>query len=676
MDGSVLVTHEAVVPPLVAPSAPTEKGRVPQAQAGATSLAKLPHSSLAAPSQRAAADGHKATIVGAYFPRGGLSVPREQLEQRPRLPPEEDIIGKVFDQRYEILSKVGAGGMAVVYRGRHVIIDKPVAIKVLRSEHMRQEEVAQRFLQEAQLASRIKHPNVVDVSDYGQLASNRLCYYVMEYLEGETLADRIDHGDPIGAEEAIEFTQQVLAGLQVAHDAGVIHRDLKPDNIFLTRDPQTGGTQAKILDFGIARAIDRKTRLTAAGTVIGTPEYMSPEQAQGHEIDGRSDLYALGVILFEMLTGRVPFNANTTLAALTQHVYEPPPKLGEACPELAPLQHIETVLERLMAKTREERPDSCIHAAELLLAALEKDRRAIKLAEVSRSTATGERPRRNTVEIGSNSVVFKVDDDDDDLPDFDAPRDDVRHPGDPVSMVRGDTGQVQPRAFGVSERYRTKKPSVIVSRDEGVERFEKPMPPMPKMQVAPPVVTPAPTSERSGKGWIVVLSLTAAIAGAALTVYLFQQFRHKPPPATIAPVGQVSPTADVPVSIVDKPQPIPVLEPSQVTLTFASSPPGAEVRSLSGSLGLTPFSLQVPVDEVAQTFTFELAAHESVVREFVPNVDSEITVVLEPTRARKRRAKRSAESSEADAVKPTKRKSSSDNEFLLSDLKDPFAKDE
>lgn len=686
MDGAVLVAEQAVVPPLVARSVPTAKGGVPKpTKSGARSLAKMPGSSVAAPrmaghiggQKPVQQQGHKATIVGAFFPKGGLSIPRSQLEQRPRVPPEEDLIGKVFDQRYEILSEIGSGGMAVVFRGRHVIIDKRVAIKVLRSEHMRNADVAQRFLQEAQLASRIKHPNVVEVSDYGQLAANRLCYYVMEYLDGQSLADRIDLGEPIGPAEAIELAQQILAGLQVAHDAGVIHRDLKPDNIFLTTDPQTGGTLAKILDFGIARALDRKTRLTAAGTVIGTPEYMSPEQAQGHEIDGRSDLYALGVIVFEMLTGKVPFDANTTLAALTQHVYDPPPALHEVCPELPPLEHIGAVLERLMAKSREDRPESCEHASELLLAALERDRRAIERGPTP--VPVSARPKRTTMEIGSNSVVVKVDDDDvDDLPDFDAPHDDVRHPGDPVSMVRGDTGQVQPRDFGVSERYRRKKPSVIVSRDEGVERFEKPKP-MPKMQVAPPVVVPEPEPEpANGRGWIVVLSLVAAVVGAAVTVYLFQQFRNQPAQPAPAPVGQAVPVVAEPPATSAPLHPPRVAATPEVTLTFASMPSGALVKGPEGSLGHTPLSLRVLPTKSPRAFTFELPEHRPETRKFVPDTDSEITVVLQPTGKKQRRKARptSPKQPPAAAPKVPQKSQKPAGDLALSDLKDPFAGDE
>ncbi|MGB1016693.1 MAG: hypothetical protein ACPG4T_21320, partial [Nannocystaceae bacterium] len=236
----------------------------------------------------------------------------------------------------------------------------------------------------------------------------------------------------------------------------------------------------------------------------------------------------------EMLTGKVPFSADTMLSALTQHVFEPPPGLKDVCPELPNLKHLEAVLGMLMAKSPDQRPDSCNHASELLLAALEKDRRAIDAGPRVRGR------RKKTIEIGSNSVVIKVDeDDDDDLPDFDAPKarePEIRH-CDEVSIVRGDTGQVQPRTFGVSERYRRgKQPSVIVARD-GVERFEKPTPP-PQIRPAPPVQAPPESASAGNRGWIIGLSLVAAIIGAGLTVYLFQTFRQKSAPT---PVGMVAP---------------------------------------------------------------------------------------------------------------------------------------
>ncbi|MCA9663409.1 MAG: protein kinase, partial [Myxococcales bacterium] len=172
---------------------------------------------------------------------------------------EEALVGRVLDQRYRIDAKIGAGGMGIVYRATHVIIDKPLALKVLRSEHAAQHQVVQRFLQEAQLASRIKHPNVVDISDYGQLGVGAAAYYVMEYLSGRTLAQAISAEGRLAPGRAVDVAIQVARGLGAAHDRGIVHRDLKPDNVFLTSGPE-GQELAKILDFGIARGLYKTTR--------------------------------------------------------------------------------------------------------------------------------------------------------------------------------------------------------------------------------------------------------------------------------------------------------------------------------------------------------------------------------------------------------------------------------
>ena len=277
-----------------------------------------------------------------------------------------DLAGQVLDDRYRLEAKIGSGGMGVVYRATHTVIGKEVAVKILREEHVAQADIMDRFLQEARLASQIRHPNVVEISDFGRTPSGG-AYYVMEMLHGHSLAWRIDRGERLGPRRALEVAAQVASGLGAAHALGVIHRDLKPDNVFLCESPMApGGLLAKILDFGIARVVGRKTRITKMGAVVGTPEYMSPEQARGEEVDHRSDLYALGVILFEMLVGRVPFQGDTVMGTLTRQMFDVPPRLSEAGPGLAGLAATERLLARLLAKNRDERPVSAEHVARLL----------------------------------------------------------------------------------------------------------------------------------------------------------------------------------------------------------------------------------------------------------------------------------------------------------------------
>jgi eukaryotic-like serine/threonine-protein kinase len=252
----------------------------------------------------------------------------EEEEPAPRR--AETYVGYIIDGRYHVEAIIAQGGMGVVYRGRHRLIDKAVAIKVLRPELADNREITQRFLTEAQAASSIGNEHIVDITDYGELPDGAT-YIVMEYLEGEALGQAIERAkDLIPVPEILAISRQVCDGLQHAHNAGIVHRDLKPDNIFLTHR----GKQerfVKILDFGIAKVASSQNQLTRAGRIFGTPHYMSPEQARGEELDNRADIYSMGVILYEMLSGRLPFEGENPLGILTQHMYTEPRPLHELC---------------------------------------------------------------------------------------------------------------------------------------------------------------------------------------------------------------------------------------------------------------------------------------------------------------------------------------------------------
>jgi tRNA A-37 threonylcarbamoyl transferase component Bud32 len=294
------------------------------------------------------------------------------------------LLGTVLDRRYRLDSVIGEGGMGLVFKATHVLIGKPLAVKLLRREHIDAPDVARRFLLEARVASSLKHPNVVDISDFGEVEGGG-AYYVMELLEGRTLASRIDQDGPLSAAEAVVCATQICAGLSAAHAMGVVHRDLKADNVFLA-DPRHGEQHpiVKLLDFGIARAGPR--RITVMGAVLGTPEYMSPEMAQGHDVDQRADLYALGVMLFEMLTGSVPFYDKEIAKTLELHVFAPRPTLASRKPELAKLVRIGELVDSLMAIAREQRPRDAEEVMRLLRTAWAHDLDADSAAVVQRAT--------------------------------------------------------------------------------------------------------------------------------------------------------------------------------------------------------------------------------------------------------------------------------------------------
>ena len=291
-----------------------------------------------------------------FCPQDGAALPNA-AGQRPTQALYDALIGTTVDGRYMIEAKLGEGGMGLVYAARHVIIDKRVAMKVLKAEANEDPTAGQRFIQEAKSASKIRHANIVDITDFGQLTDGS-AYFVMEYCEGPTLGDAIRQG-PLSAARCITVAAQMARGLKAAHDQGIIHRDLKPENVFLL-EREGEADFVKIVDFGIAKISGANlgmatSRLTQAGMVLGTPEYMSPEQATGKETDHRVDEYALGCMMYEMLTGDVPYRGESSAGTLTKHVFDPivPPR--KARPDLNIPPTLDEVVVKAMAKSAGER---------------------------------------------------------------------------------------------------------------------------------------------------------------------------------------------------------------------------------------------------------------------------------------------------------------------------------
>ena len=229
-----------------------------------------------------------------------------------------NLIGKMIGNRYEILKEVGAGGMATVYKAKDHVLKRNVAVKVLRDEYTTDTDFIRRFNSEAEAAANLQHPNIVSVYDVGHEEESNLYYIVMELIKGKTLKDIINKDGVLSWKWAINIAIQIAAALELAHKNGLIHRDIKPHNIIITEDGV-----AKVTDFGIAKAVSNST-ITAFGKTIGSVHYFSPEQAKGGITDEKSDLYSLGVVMYEMLTGRVPFDADTPVSIALKHMQEPP----------------------------------------------------------------------------------------------------------------------------------------------------------------------------------------------------------------------------------------------------------------------------------------------------------------------------------------------------------------
>ena len=285
----------------------------------------------------------------------------------------ESYVGFIVDGRYHIESVIAQGGMGVVYFARHRLIDKPVALKILRPELVHNREITARFLTEAQAASAIGSEHIVDITDYGELPDGAT-YIVMEYLDGLSLNQRIRRsGGLLPLPTVLSIAREIAEGLQRAHDASIVHRDLKPDNVLLI----TKGKQedfVKILDFGIAKVQSSQNQTTTAGRIFGTPHYMSPEQGRGDELDHRTDIYSLGVILYEMVTGHVPFDGENPLGILTQHMYVEVKSLSSQCEPERVTPALECVVARCLMKDPKHRYSS--------MAELDEDLRRLQNVEV------------------------------------------------------------------------------------------------------------------------------------------------------------------------------------------------------------------------------------------------------------------------------------------------------
>lgn len=480
----------------------------------------------------------------------------------PRLVTEEAqeddrFIGKLVSDRYRVLRKIGEGGMGVVYEALHEAIEKKIALKVLHARYSSSQVVVSRFKQEAISASRIKHQNVIDVFDFGQLGDGS-CFIAMEYLEGLDLGASLERRRKFGPEESIRIAVQMCRALGLGHARGVVHRDLKPENVFLQRTPE-GKEAVKIVDFGIAqlRGKDdpaeqeeqtRRRRLTKTGMIFGTPEYMAPEQARGATIDQRSDIYSTGVILYELLTGAVPFLGESFLEVLNQHVQTAVPPFVRANPEVDVSEELERAVLRALEKDPDYRYATMADFATALLRTPEGRKARVHVTPLSEEEEDDERrevlienSRYPKAEAGGSTAMF------------------------------GSAGE----------------PS-------------EPPPPPPSVEMP----------KSSSKGLFLLLGI--ALLCAAAIVYFFLGVG----PSPMAPQKQQAARAEEP-TVSDKeaeqtaPTPVPsppVIEPSEprkVLLRVTSEPPGAVVKKDGFQVcDTTPCAVSVNFGE-AVTFTAE-----------------------------------------------------------------------
>ncbi|HPB51019.1 MAG TPA: serine/threonine-protein kinase [Myxococcota bacterium] len=304
----------------------------------------------------------------------------------------DPLIGKLIGGRFEVISRLGAGGMGVVYRARQVGIDRIVAIKTLLKDRATDEKVVARFKNEARAVSRLNHPNTIRIFDFGQMDDGTL-YFAMELLEGRSLDKAIRQDAPVSARRTLHIMSQMADSLAEAHSKGIVHRDLKPENVYLSQvgdDPDF----VKVLDFGVARMREQDSSqgtMTQAGVIFGTPRYMAPEQARTMAVDARADIYALGIIWYELLTGQTPFEADNPLAILMKHIQDPVPPMSVTRPDVAVPAEVEELVFKCLEKSPERRFQSAASLAVELRSTLDRlDGRFERVVFVEREAAASD----------------------------------------------------------------------------------------------------------------------------------------------------------------------------------------------------------------------------------------------------------------------------------------------
>jgi serine/threonine-protein kinase len=282
-----------------------------------------------------------------------------------------DLVGSVIAERYHVLKKLGEGGMGQVYLAEHVKMGRKSAVKVMNPGMVHDADAISRFNREAANASRINHPNVAGIYDFGETADG-LIYLAMEFIEGESLTSVVEKAGALTPSRSAEITRQAAEGLQIAHDMGIVHRDLKPDNIMIARG-RDGADLVKVVDFGIAKAAGSENqKVTKTGLVVGTPEYMSPEQLAGDKLDGRSDIYSLALVAFNMMTGKLPFQAESAQESMIMRLTDEPKTLQEMKPDTSWPPEVQNVMRKALQRRREDRYNKAADFGQELWTAVER----------------------------------------------------------------------------------------------------------------------------------------------------------------------------------------------------------------------------------------------------------------------------------------------------------------
>ncbi len=462
-----------------------------------------------------------------------------------------DRAGQVIDDKVTLIELLATGGMGEVYRARQHSMEREVAVKLLHKSYSDDAVAVRRFLQEAKGASRLHHPNVITLFDFGQTDDGEL-YLMMELLTGRDLSKVLADEGPMPPERAVPIACQVCEALHHAHEAGLIHRDLKPENVILVQGSRRTGDYIKVLDFGIAKIkpVEGSDAITRTGVVCGTPAYMSPEQSMGEPIDRRSDVYSIGVMLYELLCGSRPFESDTTMKLLLAHANQAPPSLTATHPNVTVPDPLEAVVMSTLAKSPDDRPSTAGELADLLTAALSQSIGNLDTEMAVRTPTEALAPLKETKMVRALPVGIPVET---------GMELDVspRRSWAPVALA---VAAIIPLAFIAYQAFYKPQaadptpPAAQVEQPPAAVQSDPPPPkPAAKAEPTPP---PAPVPRR--------------IAEAEPSTQAARSLELTAPP-------------------VAKPEPV-TPEPIRVT----SKPPGARVYLGSKLLGITPLTVQRP----------------------------------------------------------------------------------
>ena len=549
---------------------------------------------------------------------------------------------------YEIEAKIGEGGFGNVFRAVHPVIGKVVAIKVLHRRYSAQPEMVRRFVAEARAVNQIRHRNIIDIFAFGQLDDGRH-YYVMEYLEGMTLEQYITQCGPMGLGEAIPILRKLARALDAAHAKGIAHRDLKPDNVFMTAD-EDGGGQPKLLDFGIAKLLSEEAPQkykTRTGAPIGTPQYMSPEQCRGRNVDHRTDIYGFGIMAYRMLAGVLPFDGEDYMEILLAHLQQeprPPSAIVSNLPE-----GVDEAVLWMLQKDPAERPPNLFTAVRSLEAAAEAAGIALPRApSLARMPIVNTSPVavQGTPPVVTSMVARTGGDDDPFLPSLASTAARLRQPN-PASDSR--THVV------ASEDILSQEPALGAAQDEYRRNLEEARRFSADLEAAPVANTmfhAAPGASRK-RGALKVAIIACSVAGAVVAGILVNRLLSSPDTAAVVavdhgsdpratagegdPAGVATTAGNGSTGLPGEAGHVPAVAgsdagaPAQrfVTMTIEGSPANTEVYGPQGLLGVAPGKVQLVRGEEPVLLTFKAANHRPETREVVPTEDRAMQVELD-----------------------------------------------